>query len=204
MPASYTINEIFYSVQGEGMRAGTANIFIRFTGCNLRCSVSPGKLSPGGFDCDTEFMSGRQMTATEMLDFCDKIAPKANAVIFTGGEPTLQLTPELISTFKAAKFYTAIETNGSKVVPHDLDWITVSPKVSEHSIKQLTANEVKYVRHLGQAIPKTVVKSDYRLISPAFDGGQVDQQTLAWCVGLVKDNPEWRLSVQQHKSWKVR
>ena len=201
---TYKIQEIFHSVQGEGLRAGTANIFIRFTGCNLRCAVAPGKLSPGGFDCDTEFMSGRDMTATEMLAFCDKIAPKANAVIFTGGEPTLQLTEELIATFKASGFYTAIETNGSKTVPPGLDWVTVSPKVSEHSIKQLTASEVKYVRHLGQGIPKPAVKADYYVLSPAFDGGELDQETLAWCIKLVKENPTWRLSVQQHKSWKVR
>jgi organic radical activating enzyme len=85
-----------------------------------------------------------------------------------------------------------------------VDWITVSPKVAEHAIKQRWAHEVKYVRGTGQAIPKTVVEARHKLISPAFDGLELDRRSLAWCVDLVKKNPEWRLSPQLHKGWVVR
>ena len=81
MRGHYTINEIFFSPQGEGVRAGTMNIFVRFTGCNLQCRMEEGPLSPGGFDCDTEFMSGRKMTGEEIVSFAQEIAPRAKAVI---------------------------------------------------------------------------------------------------------------------------
>ena len=71
-------------------------------------------------------------------------------------------------------------------------------------MRQRTAHEVKYVRGYGQAVPQTVVEAQHKLISPAFDGSNLDGRTLDWCVRLVKDDPQWRLSVQQHKAWTVR
>jgi hypothetical protein len=76
--------------------------------------------------------------------------------------------------------------------------------VAEHAIRQRRADEVKYVRGYGQGIPKTVVEAAHRLISPAFDGPVVHERTLRWCIQLVKENPPWRLSIQQHKLWSVR
>jgi organic radical activating enzyme len=111
---------------------------------------------------------------------------------------------ELIDALHAAGYKLAIETNGSFELPAGIDWITVSPKVAEHAIRQRTADEVKYVRGYGQAIPKTVVVAEHHLISPAFDGAEVDPRTLDWCIRLCKENPPWRLSVQQHKLWRVR
>lgn len=204
MAKTYRVSEIFFSLQGEGVRAGTANIFVRFSGCNLKCDIEPGELSPGGFACDTEFVSGRNMTGEEMLEFCNQLTPHCQAVIFTGGEPTLQLTEELVTQFKSAGFYTAIETNGTHLVPAGLDWVTCSPKIAEHAIKQLTANEVKYVRSLGQGIPRPVIKADYYLLSPAFESHELDKKNLEWAIRLVKENPTWRLSTQQHNLWKVR
>ena len=195
----YTINEIFYSLQGEGVRAGTANVFVRFSGCNQTCS-----LESHGFDCDTEFVSGRKLSAVEILTEVKAIAESCRWVIFTGGEPGLQLDSTLIELFKRNGFSLAIETNGSIELPAGLDWITVSPKVAEHAIRQRTANEVKYVRGYGQGIPKTVVDAQNLLISPAFLGEQVDPKALQWCLRLVQENPLWRLSVQQHKLWQIR
>jgi 7-carboxy-7-deazaguanine synthase len=213
----YTINEIFWSPQGEGMRAGQMSVFIRFTGCNLKCRVEPGPDSPGGFDCDTEFASGRKMTAQEIIEaayaaigkpaqwFMDRLDGQEPWVVLTGGEPALQVDRDLVIALHDAGFHCAIETNGSKDVSGlGLDWITVSPKVAEHAVRQLTADEVKYVRGHGQAIPKPTCKATHQLISPAFDGWSLDPKAVQWCLQLIKENPEWRLSMQQHKAWNVR
>ena len=195
----YLVNEIFYSLQGEGVRAGTPNLFLRLSRCNLACTVETH-----GFDCDTEFESGRRLTSAEILDEFRALSSTCDWVVVTGGEPALQLDAGLVGAFHAAGYKLAVETNGSLSLPPGIDWITVSPKVAEHAIRQRTAHEVKYVRGYGQAIPKTVVQAEHHLISPAFDGAEVDPRTLDWCIRLCKENPPWRLSVQQHKLWGVR
>jgi 7-carboxy-7-deazaguanine synthase len=195
----YLVNEIFYSLQGEGVRAGTPNLFLRLSKCNLAC-----RAETHGFDCDTEFESGRWLTLPEILDEFRQLSETCRWVILTGGEPALQADRDLIDGFHAAGYQLAIETNGSLELPEGLDWITVSPKVAEHAIRQRRAHEVKYVRGYGQGIPKTVVEADHYLISPAFEGQDADPRTLDWCIRLCRDNPPWRLSVQQHKLWKVR
>lgn len=201
----YRINEIFYSLQGEGVRTGTPNVFVRFSGCNMACDSEAGEKSPGGFKCDTEFESGTWYDSDQLVKAIADEAGACRNIIFTGGEPTLQLDREMVVRLKMeGGFYLAIETNGSREVPEGIDWVCVSPKVAEHAIEQLTASEVKYVRGFGQGIPQTRVKADHYLISPAFDGGVVLPKTLAWCSELVKQNPSWRLSCQLHKMWNVR
>lgn len=196
---AYQVNEIFHSLQGEGVRTGTSNLFLRFSGCNETCRVESH-----GFDCDTEFASGRKMTMEEIVAEFREIGGPCDWVILTGGEPALQLDRELIDGLHQAGYRLAIETNGSIALPEGIDWITVSPKVAEHAIRQRTAHEVKYVRGYGQAVPRTVVQAEHYLISPAFNGLELDARTLDWCIRLVKENPPWRLSVQQHKLWRVR
>jgi len=210
----YTVNEIFWSPQGEGMRAGQMSVFVRFTGCNLRCRMEAADDSPGFFDCDTEFASGRKLCAHEIVDEARALVGKTQAwydaggmawVVFSGGEPGLQVDRELVDALHAAGFRCAIETNGSKDVSGlGLDWITVSPKVAEHAVRQLTADEVKYVRGYGQAVPKPACAATHQLISPAFDGWTLDPRAVKWCLQLIRENPEWRLSMQQHKAWHVR
>jgi 7-carboxy-7-deazaguanine synthase len=195
----YRVNEIFYSLQGEGVRAGTPNLFLRFSRCNLAC-----KVETHGFDCDTEFESGRWMTLPEIVAEFRQLSSTCDWVILTGGEPALQADREMVDALHAAGYKLAIETNGSFPLPEGIDWITVSPKVAEHAVRQRRANEVKYVRGHGQAIPKTVVEAEHYLISPAFEGAEADPRTLDWCIRLCKENPPWRLSVQQHKLWRVR
>ena len=209
----YKVNEIFWSPQGEGIRAGQMSIFVRFSGCNLRCSRDQGEKSPGGFDCDTEFVSGTFMTRDEILIAAlsliyqteDWWANNKAWVVFTGGEPSLQLDKPLVELFQGHNFQCAIETNGSNCVDHlGLDWITVSPKVAEHCVRQKTADEVKYVRAHGQSIPVPACKAKHQLLSPAFSGGNIDKGALEWCLKLIRENPEWRISIQQHKAWQVR
>ena len=195
----YVVNEIFYSLQGEGVRAGTPNFFLRLAKCNLAC-----KVETHGFDCDTEFESGRWMTLPEILEELRQLSESCDWIVLTGGEPALQVDREMIDALHAAGYKLAIETNGSVELPEGIDWITVSPKVAEHAIRQKKAQEVKYVRGYGQAVPRTVVEAEHYLISPAFEGDQLDPRVLDWCIRLCRENPPWRLSVQQHKAWKVR
>ncbi|HEX5761386.1 MAG TPA: 7-carboxy-7-deazaguanine synthase QueE [Thermoanaerobaculia bacterium] len=195
----YLVNEIFYSLQGEGVRAGTPSLFLRFARCNQACAQETHR-----FDCDTEFVSGRWLETGELLAELRAAGPRCRWIVLTGGEPALQVDPPLIAALHAAGYALAIETNGSVALPAGLDWVTVSPKVAEHAIRQRRADEVKYVRGHGQAIPETVVEADHYLISPAFDGPELDRRALEWCIRLVKENPPWRLSLQQHKLWGVR
>ena len=203
----YSVNEIFFSLQGEGARAGTPNVFVRFSGCNMRCDLKAGKRSPGGFACDTEFESGTPMTAAQVVTTALKLAPKASVgVIFTGGEPALQLDRPMVDALRKAGFGpVCIETNGTiDVAPLGLDWISLSPKVAEHAVKVKECSEIRYVRGHGQGIPRPSAKAGLKFISPAFSGDALDPETLRWCVGLVKANPGWALSVQQHKTWGIR
>jgi organic radical activating enzyme len=203
----YAVNEIFYSLQGEGARAGTANVFVRFAGCNLTCSEATE-----GFDCDTEFTSHRKMTGDEIAAEARALLPSgtaearddSSAVIFTGGEPALQLDEDLL-LWCFGGWYTAVETNGTKQLPRGLAWVCVSPKTAEHTLVSQLVNELKYVRRHGQGIPKPALNARYLYISPAFGAdGRVDARDLAWCIELVKQHPSWRLSMQQHKIWGVR
>lgn len=207
----YIVNEVFYSLQGEGARVGTANVFVRFAHCNLQCRVEAGPHSPGGFDCDTEFASGREMYLEQLIYLIQELGGKCRNVIFTGGEPSLQLnkTPDILPALIQLGYKNIIETNGSQPLMGIMQWlnyITCSPKVAEHAIRLEACDEIRYVRGYQQAIPQPRIKRIiHQIISPAFEGSDLDEKTLKWCIGLCKDNPDWRLSVQQHKqAWKVR
>lgn len=162
--------------------------------------MEPGPLSPGGFACDTEFVSGRSITLDELYAWVKKCSDDCSWLILTGGEPGLQVDREFIDYWHNLGYKLAIETNGSVALPDGIDWVTVSPKVAEHCVRQLTANEVKYVRGYGQGTPKTVVTAEHYLLSPAFNGNDIDRDALRWCVKLCEENPRWRLSVQLHKT----
>jgi 7-carboxy-7-deazaguanine synthase len=189
------VNEIFYSLQGEGARKGSANIFVRFAHCNLEC----------GF-CDTEFESFQEFSLQRLSEECSHYPCKN--IIFTGGEPLLQLTAEVVKDFKSAGYFLAIETNGTITPPTGLDWITVSPKIAEHVLaqkfKRVHVNELKYVRNKSQGIPKPRIKADHYYISPEFDGDYSSKENIEHCIELVKEYPEWKLSVQEHKLLRIR
>lgn len=192
---TYGVNEIFNSLQGEGTRFGCASVFVRFQGCNLRCDY-----------CDTEFTSGRKLTAEEILAEVQAVAGPCRWVVLTGGEPLLQLDEALVKVLRDAGFFLAVETNGTvDPEPLKLDFVTLSPKVAEHALLCKRADELKYVRGYGQAIPKPSCEcAGDRWISPVFSGTELDQRTLEWCVGLIKENPEWRLTLQLHKFLRIR
>lgn len=205
MRSHYTVNEVFLSPQGEGVRVGTLNVFIRFSACNLQCRMEPGPFSPGGFDCDTEFASGVKSTLPELLREVAEVGRGCKAVILTGGEPTLQMDPPLLTGLREAGYYIAVETNGTHSIDREqVDWIACSPKVAEHAMRLTFAHELRYVRSSGQGIPKPSCKADHYLLSPAWDGGSLPVENMRAVLQLQREHPEWRISVQQHKLWAVR
>ena len=113
----YKVNDIFYSLQGEGYNTGRAAVFVRFAGCNLRCPF-----------CDTEFDSFREMTCEEIV--AEMTHYPARLAVLTGGEPTLQVDEAFIDLLHQHGFKVAMESNGTRPAPQNLDWLTVSPKVS--------------------------------------------------------------------------
>lgn len=189
------VNEIFYSLQGEGARKGSPDIFIRLAYCNLTCAF-----------CDTEFESFRELSVEKLLNECKKFSTKN--IVFTGGEPLLHLTDDVVKAFKKSGYYLAVETNGTITPPKGLDWITVSPKIAEHVLarkfKGVHIHELKYVRNKSQGIPQPKVKADYYYISPEFNGDYPNQANIKHCIQLVKNNPRWKLSIQEHKLLKIR
>jgi len=185
------INEIFYSLQGEGIRAGTPNIFIRLCGCNLNCSF-----------CDTEHNSiNYQLTIFELYQ--NIIKYNCNNIIWSGGEPTLQLNFGIIEYFKDLGFFQSIETNGTNEMPNNIDFITVSPKMQ---IKQPNAkiNELKYIINKDSNIPNDNLIADYYFLSPEFKNDKLNYENLNRCIELIKENQKWRLTIQSHKIWKVQ
>ncbi len=194
------ISEIFYSLQGEGARAGSANIFIRLQGCKAKdaCFAS-------GIRCDTEFESGKEMSCLDLLDYFAIHYPEAESIIWTGGEPAQQLTSEIILYFKDHHYFQAIETSGLFSVPENLDYVVVSPKVAEHVVaKNFTkVDELRYVRHAGQFIPQPSIEAVHYFISPHSDGFEINSVNLKHCIELCKQNPKWKLSVQMHKIWNL-
>jgi organic radical activating enzyme len=177
-------------------------VFVRFAECNLRCTVASA-----GFDCDTEFESGREMSLEEIMEQAERVSEGNGPqwMLLTGGEPGLQVDVAFVDAAHSAGYKLAIETNGTAKLPDGIDWICVSPKSAEHTLRQKTANEVKYVRCYGQEIPQPSVTAEHYLISPAFEPDwTVKQETLQWCIDLVRRNPGWRLSLQVHKVLGIR
>jgi len=189
------VNEIFYSLQGEGARKGSANIFVRLAHCNLTCGY-----------CDTEFESYRELSLEELLSECGRY--KCPNVVFTGGEPLLQLTEDVATAFKDAGYFVALETNGSERPPKGIDYVAVSPKVAEHVVSQkfegVHIHELRYVRNRSQGIPRPMVRADHYFLSPEFNGEFPDRENIEHCIRLVKEHPEWSLSVQEHKLLNIR
>jgi organic radical activating enzyme len=184
------VNEIFYSLQGEGKRAGEASIFIRLTQCNLACTF-----------CDTDFAQGTDMDLDEILAVLKEYP--CRWIIWTGGEPTLQLKDEHLLFFKGKGYKQAIETNGTNPVSPLIDYITCSPKHRYAKIKEYIprVDEIRIPVKWGDSLPdiKILPIADSYLVSPIFDGDKIVRTNVEYCVHLVKENPVWALSLQIHK-----
>ena len=195
LEALYPIVEIFHSVQGEGYHNGIPSIFIRFGGCNLRCPW-----------CDTDFDVWTDMSIGEIVNELSKY--DCDRIIFTGGEPALQDLVSLSTCLKPLGYYLSIETNGTILIPKDtIDWVCVSPKDQEYAdlkIKQTNGDELKVV-YLGQKLEmydELKEGFEHLFLQPLYDEGQ----SIEWngmnfhsTFEKVRENPEWRLSLQTHK-----
>lgn len=173
------INEIFYSLQGEGFHTGTAAVFIRFSGCNLKCDF-----------CDTRHEEGNWMEDATIIETINQYPAKV--VILTGGEPGLWIDDELIDRLHQAGKYVCIETNGTRPLPKAIDWVTCSPKMGAPVVLE-RANEIKVV-FVGQDVETyRQIPADHYFLQPC--SGQNTQEVIDYILG----HPDWRLSLQTHK-----
>ena len=198
MKSKLKVVEIFNSIQGEGGNAGKSATFIRLYNCNLNCSF-----------CDTDWHAGTDMTVEELLQEVQKY--KTKLLIWTGGEPTLQLTNEILSHFDG--YYHAIETNGTNPVPTSINYISCSPKVDVAVLKTnfLKVDEFRFPVVAGDVLPSIddLPPATHYFLSPMFDGEKMKKmemniQNVNYCLSLIEKDPRWSLSVQLHKILNVR
>ncbi|MBQ8462785.1 MAG: radical SAM protein [Prevotella sp.] len=212
----FRVNDIFYSLQGEGRNTGRAAVFIRFAGCNLRCPF-----------CDTDFDAYREMTDADILSAI--AAYPSRFIVLTGGEPTLQVDEAFVDLLHQHGYEVAMESNGTRPAPHNLDWLTVSPKSFSRSegrgarkeeggtrSEVRTADEIKIVFDENTDVDSILApRSSFLLPRPSLlpprktpllylqpcDTGdpQRNARIVAACVAYIKQHPQWRLSLQTHK-----
>jgi 7-carboxy-7-deazaguanine synthase len=205
---TYSIKEIFYTLQGEGAHAGRPAVFCRFSGCNLWTGRESDRASAVCQFCDTDFVGtdgergGKFPTADGLAAVIDSLWPASHTaskyVVFTGGEPLLQLDAALIGAMHAAGFTIAIETNGTLPVPPGVDWICVSPKMGSTLVVH-KGSELKVV------IPQThqdlaayeQLDFEHFFVQP-MDGPLAEHNTRL-AIETCKRNPKWKLSLQTHK-----
>lgn len=204
----YAVKEIFYTLQGEGFQAGRPAVFCRFSGCNLWSGREQDRSKSACTFCDTDFVGvdglngGRYPddgTLPYMIaDLWPHHAIENRLVVFTGGEPLLQLDEPLIRAMHALGFKCAVESNGTLEPPGGIDWLTVSPKGSA-PLKVTRANELKLVYPQPDAPPERFEHfvADQYFLQP-MDGPDQAENTRA-TVEYCKAHPRWRLSMQTHK-----
>ena len=172
------INEIFYSLQGEGFHTGTPALFIRFSGCNLKCEF-----------CDTQHETGSWMSDDEIIRRAEECPAKM--VVLTGGEPSLWIDEELIHRLHAIEKYVCIETNGTHPVPSTVDWVTCSPKGASLQLDHI--DEIKIV-FTGQEVESfRALPAKHYFLPPCSCKNTAD------VVKYILAHPHWRLSLQTHK-----
>ncbi|BBB29202.1 7-carboxy-7-deazaguanine synthase [Neptunomonas japonica] len=203
----YSVKEMFYTLQGEGAHAGRPAVFCRFSGCNLWSGREQDRATAICDFCDTDFIGtdgqngGKfatpQALATAIMSFWPTPEGKPY-VVFTGGEPALQLTQELVSAVHNCGFEIAVETNGTKPLPNDIDWICVSPKASAPLVIN-QGHELKLVYPQSDAMPErfTELEFDNFYLQPldSQSSNQNTQHVIDYCLR----HPRWKMSLQTHK-----
>ncbi|MBP5499677.1 MAG: radical SAM protein [Bacteroidales bacterium] len=199
------VNEIFYSLQGEGHYTGTPAVFVRFAGCNLRC-----------WFCDTEFETGEEMSEDEIVRALAQFPSRY--VVLTGGEPTLQLTASLCDKLHANGYYLMMETNGTHELPEGchVDWITCSPKLIDagDGMRKLAAIRLHHIDELkvvfedsptqDMTLYEQIPATEYRLQPCDTQDPLSNQSILNKTIKYILQHPKWKLSLQTHKILNVR
>lgn len=186
----YRVNEIFYSLQGEGFWTGTPMVFVRLSGCNLRCPF-----------CDTDHGSFKEMTADAIVAEALRVGGSCRRICLTGGEPALQADGPLLEAFHDAGYSVNMETNGTRNLPEGVDWITLSPKEGGKVVLH-KADELKLVLSPGvDPMPWMSFPATWHFLQPCDLRGVINtQQTIAYILA----HPGWRLSLQTHKLLDIR
>jgi 7-carboxy-7-deazaguanine synthase len=208
---AYRVKELFYTLQGEGRNAGRAAVFCRFTGCNLWSGREEDRSTAQCRFCDTDFFgtdgagggifadAGALAAAAESLWLAKASAASGRPfVVFTGGEPLLQLDEPLVAAFHRVRFEIAIETNGTRPPPPGIDWVCVSPKAGAEFVLR-SGDELKLVFPQPGAEPEQFedLHFDHFYLQP-MDGPELPRNTrlaIEYCLS----HPQWRLSLQTHK-----
>lgn len=209
---SYAVKEIFLTLQGEGAHAGRTAVFCRFSGCNLWTGREQDRAEAVCKFCDTDFvgmdgtLGGRYANADELASAVAaqwEGPPEHRYTVLTGGEPLLQVDPALIDALHARGFTIAVETNGTVAAPPGLDWICVSPKAGAELILR-KGHELKLVYPQPENKPEDFANLEFERFSlQPLDGPDIAQSTqaaIAYCLA----HPQWRLSVQTHKTLGIR
>ena len=201
----YRVNEIFFTLQGEGAHSGIPAVFVRFSGCNLRCPW-----------CDTDFADYKEMSASEivaeMLSLYDVPNERRKMCVITGGEPSLQVDTPLIEALHKAGFYICIETNGTRPLPDGIDWITCSPKEgTKIALKKVNEVKVVFTGTYDPEIWRSKFEAEHWMLQPLRYNGDLLMESgidewsednsdyLDETVRYILAHPFWRLSVQLHK-----
>ena len=209
---TYTVKEIFYTLQGEGANAGRAAVFCRFSGCNLWSGREEDRARAVCQFCDTDFVGtgpdGGRFATPDALAIAIERAWRGDRddqrfVVCTGGEPLLQLDHALIDSLHDRGFTVAVETNGTRSAPASIDWICVSPKAGAELV-QLSGNELKLVYPQPNAPPESFenLAFEHFFLQP-MDGHSTAENTRL-AIDYCMIHPRWRLSVQTHKIVGVR
>lgn len=202
----YKLKEIYYTLQGEGTFTGHAAVFARFTGCNLWSGREEDRHKAICQFCDTDFVGtdgelGGKYTAEELVQTIRSLWPEEDGqcfVVFTGGEPGLQLNQELVEELHRNNCFIAIETNGTVELPEGIDWVCVSPKEGSDVIIK-TGNELKLVYPQAKMMPEQVKDWDFEhfYLQP-MDCEAVEEYT-EQAIKYIRMHPKWKLSIQTHK-----
>jgi 7-carboxy-7-deazaguanine synthase (Cx14CxxC type) len=203
----YTVKSIFYSLQGEGAQAGRAAVFCRFAGCNLWSGREEDRAQAACGFCDTDFVGvdgpggGKFEDAASLATRIEAAWPAGRPdrfVVFTGGEPLLQLDAELLEAVRRRGFFTAVETNGTRPAPEGIDWICVSPKAGA-PFELRRGNELKLVYPQTEAPPERYagLAFDHFFLQP-LDGPDIEKNRRLAADYCLRE-PRWRLSIQLHK-----
>lgn len=212
---TYSVKEVFYTLQGEGLQVGMPAVFCRFAGCNLWSGREEDRNSAICRFCDTDFigtdgtLGGKYANADCLAHCIASLWPagddKHRLAVLTGGEPLLQIDRQLVDALHARGFRIAVETNGTVKAPEGIDWICVSPKAGASWV-QTHGDELKLVYPqsglLPDDLPWAKLRFDHYLLQP-MDGPNALQAT-AEAVAYCQANPHWRLSVQTHKMLGLR